>query len=213
VTFPVAIADTMPTATQMDAPLPVPTLSATATLTIGLGAGEEAAFRQFHAEYFDRLLRYHLVVARGDEQIAREALQETFTRVVRHARRFDEPETFWSWLTVLARSAAVDGGRRQHRYWTLLKNYTLGWLRPRATTAPEMDADARLHEHLDHSLAALPPEDRTLLETKYFSGASVRELATQTGQTEKAIESRLLRLRRQLREMILRSLHHEEKAR
>jgi RNA polymerase sigma-70 factor (ECF subfamily) len=177
-------------------------------LTLGLAAGDEGAFRQFHAEYFDRLLRYQLVVARGDEEQAREVLQETFTRVARHARRFDEAEAFWSWLTVLARSAAVDGGRRRSRYWALLKNYALSWWRPKL--APATDADARLHEHLDTALAAMAADDRALLEAKYFAGASVRELAAQNGLTEKAVESRLLRLRRQLRETILHSLHHEE---
>jgi RNA polymerase sigma-70 factor, ECF subfamily len=210
VSFSCAIAEAMPAATQMESPRVAPGLSATATLTLGLAAGEEGMFRQFHAEYFDRLLRYHLVVARGDEQSAREALQETFTRVARHAKRFDDAGAFWSWLTVLAQSAAVDGGRRRRRYWTLLKNYALGWLRPRAAAPVETDADGRLHEHLDRALAALPADDRALLEAKYFAGASVRELAAQSGQTEKAIESRLLRLRRQLREMILRCLHHEE---
>src|ERR1051325_3867078 len=84
----------------------------TADLTRRLAAGEEAAFREFHVAYFDRLLRYLLVVARGDEDAARDALQETFVRVVRHAKRFDCEDAFWSWLTLLARSAAADGGRK-----------------------------------------------------------------------------------------------------
>ena len=63
--------------------------SATAQLTSGLVAGDEEAFRKFHADYFDRLFRYHLVVARGNEEMAREALQETFTRVARKPRQFD----------------------------------------------------------------------------------------------------------------------------
>ncbi len=83
-------------------------VSATAALTGGLAARDEEAFRQFHAAYFDRLLRYHLVIMRGDEHAAHEALQETFLRVVRPPRRCDDEEIFWSWLTVLARSAATD---------------------------------------------------------------------------------------------------------
>ena len=60
--------------------------SPTSVLTRGLAAGDEAAFRQFHEEYFDRLLRYHLILARGDEHAARDALQETLTRVARKGR-------------------------------------------------------------------------------------------------------------------------------
>jgi hypothetical protein len=43
--------------------------SDTAQLTGDLVAGNEEAFRKFHADYFDRLFRYHLVVARGNEEI------------------------------------------------------------------------------------------------------------------------------------------------
>src|SRR2546428_646850 len=82
-------------------------------LTRGLATGDEEAFRKFHAGYFDRLLRYLFVIPKGDQEAAREALQETMTRVVRYARPFDSEEVFWSWLTVLARSAEVDAGRKQ----------------------------------------------------------------------------------------------------
>lgn len=180
-----------------------------AQLTNRLAAGDEEAFRKFHAAYFDRLLRYHLVIARGDEHASREALQETFLRVVRHARRFDDEETFWSWLTVLARSAASDGGRKRQRYWKLLANYARSLIQPNSAHEISDDVDARLDELLAESLNELEPGDRTLVEAKYFQRASVRELALETGLTEKAVESRLLRARRELRKRLLTKLHNE----
>ncbi len=186
--------------------------SPTGALTRRLAQGEEAAFREFHAQYFDRLLRYHLVLARGDEHAARDALQETLMRVARKGRYFETEEAFWCWLTVVARNTAVDGGRRRQRYWATLKKYALGWLHP-APSLPspqENNGDSALFELLDHRLAALDPADRALVEAKYFAGKSTRELAQETGSSEKAVESRLLRLRRQLRESILSDLRHEE---
>jgi len=47
------------------------------------------------------------VVTGGNEHAAREALQAALVRVVRHVRLFDAEDKFWSWLTVLARSALV----------------------------------------------------------------------------------------------------------
>ena len=164
-------------------------------LTAALAAGDESAFREFHAAYFDRLLRYLIVVTRGDEQAARDALQETFTRVARHARRFDAEEKFWSWLTVLARSAAADGGRKRRSYWRLLTSYAQSWM-PSAQPETETDeADERLQSLLLEGLNELRAEDRALIESKYLHGASVRELAAQTNLTEKAVESRLSRAR------------------
>jgi RNA polymerase sigma-70 factor, ECF subfamily len=187
---------------------PSPETSATAVLTRALATGDESAFREFHAQYFDRLLRYHIVLARGDEQSARDALQETLTRVAKKVRQFDDESVFWSWLTVVARSTAIDGGRKRTRYGALLRKLALGWFTP--MPEPATDADAQLHEQLDRALATLDADDRELIEAKYFSAASVRELAGRCSVTEKAIESRLLRLRRQLREFILKSLRHEK---
>ena len=179
-------------------------LSETARLTRGLATGDEEAFREFHQRYFDRLFRYLLVMSRGQETEAEEALQETLCRVARYARRFGAEEVFWCWLTALARSAARDGGRKQRRYWTLLQNYALRWLPLQKD--PDDGAEARLEQTVQGCLAELPPADRALVEAKYLQRLSVRELARQTGLTEKAVESRLVRLRRQLREHLLRKL-------
>ena len=178
-------------------------------LTQGLAAGDESAFGAFHAAYFDRLLRYHLVLARGDETAARDALQETFLRVARSARRFDDPAVFWSWLTVLARSAACDGGRKRFRYARLLAAYARSLLpfQPAPPPAPAPPGD--LESALNTSLAQLEPLDRALLEDKYLRRACVRDLATRSGLSEKAVESRLHRARRDLRARLLKVLRDE----
>lgn len=179
-------------------------------LTAALAAGDEEAFREFHAAYFDRLLRYLIVVTRGDEQAARDALQETFTRVARHARRFDGAEKFWSWLTVLARSAAADAGRKRRSHWRLLASYALSWM-PSPEPETEIDeADQRLQSLMMEGLNGLRGGDRMLIEGKYLHGASVRELAAQSNLTEKAVESRLARAREQLRAGLLERLKNEE---
>jgi RNA polymerase sigma-70 factor (ECF subfamily) len=179
-----------------------------AALTTRMAARDDEAFREFHAQYFDRLLRYHLVLARGDEHAAHEALQETLLRVVRHARRFDDAETFWCWLTVLARSAAADGGRKRNLYWQLIAGYARSLLQRQESSLPD-ETDPSLQQLLDQSITELEPETRALVEGKYLRRASVRELAAETGLTEKAVESRLLRARRELREKILTKLRHE----
>lgn len=122
--------------------------------TAALASGDERAFRKFHEAYFDRLLRYLLVTLRGDEAAAREALQDTFMRVARHVRPFDREDVFWSWLTVLARSAARDHLRQRHRYGRLLGSYASAWFG--RTEGAEIDADEALHAALQHSLTELP---------------------------------------------------------
>ena len=173
-----------------------------AMLTRRLAAGEEAAFREFHAEYFVRLFRYLIVCTRGDEEAARDALQETLIRLVRHVRCFDEKKAFWDWLTVLARSAAADGGRRRSRYGSLLARFALT-----GAPAPEPPPmNGTMHEALERSLEELAPEDRALLARKYEEGVGVRQIAAESGTTESAVESRLVRIRRHLRLLIFKQL-------
>jgi RNA polymerase sigma-70 factor, ECF subfamily len=175
-----------------------PALDATVLLTRQMAAGEEEAFRRFHQLYFDRLYQFLLAVARGREQEARDALQETLVRVARSARPFDSEEVFWCWLKAVARNAARDGGRKQRRYFAFLQDFAF---HPPAPPA-ESDLGAALEECLDE----LSADDRGLIEGKYLEGETVRELSTGAGLTEKAVESRLLRLRRQLRKRLLQKL-------
>jgi len=176
-------------------------------ITAGMAAGDESAFRDFHSAYFDRLLRYLFVVTRGDEDAARDALQETFTRVARHVRPFDTEETFWSWLTLLARHAATDAARKRQRYGALLARFTFFWKTHQAH--PDEFDSARLDQMLAEAITRLEPAERALVQQKYFQHATVRELSAQLQLTEKAVESRLARARRALRAELARALNHE----
>lgn len=175
-------------------------------LTRLMTKGDENAFRQFHDAYFGRLLGYLLVVTQ-DEQLARDALQATLLRVVRHARRFDSEEAFWSWLTVLARSAAADERRRTRRYGSFLERFFERSVIENDSQANE--TRSQLKEALEINLAALPIEDRELLERKYFDRQSVSEIAQKIKLSDKATESRLTRVRQKLRDMVLAQLKHE----
>lgn len=181
-----------------------------AELTARMGANEEAAYRTFFDLYLGRLKRYLLVVTSGREEAAREALQLTLLRVVRHIRRFDSEAIFWSWLTVLARSSVVDEERKRQRYWAALGRF-FWWSKTRQEVTSD-EAEGRLQGLLEESLAVLTAEDRVLIEQKYYDSRSVKDLAVEHATTEKAIESRLVRIRRKLKEAMLAQLKHETAA-
>ena len=178
--------------------------TATALLTRRLAAGEEEAFREFHRLYFDRLYHFLLAVTRGQEQEAQEAMQETLLRLLRHPRVFAEEDVFWCWLKAVARNTARDAHRKHRRYFALLQSFALG--RSRDPLEPVGGPDSRLGSLLEEILDELEPADRLLIENKYLAGETVRELSTTAGLSEKAVESRLLRLRRHLRARILEKL-------
>lgn len=176
-------------------------------LTRRMVAGEELAYREFYAAYYERLHRY-LLVAAGDEQAALDALAATLARVVRHIKVFPTEEVFWSWLSVLARSAFSDQTRKQRRYLALLERFARQSSAERS--GPDSaQADARLRGALARSLEALSPADRQLVDWKYFDRRSVRDIARELQASEKAVDSRLVRVRRKLRETVLRELNDD----
>jgi RNA polymerase sigma-70 factor (ECF subfamily) len=122
-------------------------------------------------------------------------------------RWFDSEAVFWSWLTVLARSSIADELRKRNRYQSLLARF---FQQQQADAdLKSRDADERFLKLLQDEIAGLPADERTLLERKYFDGETVRGLAEEWQTTEKAMESRLLRIRRKLKTAILDRLKNE----
>jgi len=182
---------------------------AVAALTRAMAGGDETAYRIFYDVYFDRLLRYLLVVTGGNEEAARAALQLALVRVVRHVKVFETETIFWSWLTVLARSALADESRKRRRYFSFLEKFT----RHQETGPGAMnngEADEQLRALLERNLNSLPMEERDLVEQKYTLRKSVREIADGQQTTEKAVESRLSRVRRKLKDAVLAELKNEQ---
>jgi len=168
-----------------------------ASLTAAMARGDEDAFREFYDRYINRLLGYLLVLTRGHEGSAREALQSTMLRVVKHIKRFECEPKFWSWLTVLARTALVDQERKRSRYDAALSRYA---------HEDFSVAETHLLDCLKHSVASLPPEEFALIDKKYFEEQSVAQIASAMDTSEKAIESRLVRIRQKLKKQTLELL-------
>ena len=173
-----------------------------------MARGDEAAYRLFYDAYFDRLLRYLLVVTGGNEQAAREALQGALVRLARHVKPFDQEDKVWSWLTVLARSALADDSRKQRRWFAFLERFSRQSELDQ-TALNDGEADRTLRELLAQKVSALLPDEQELITQKYRLHRSVREIAGAQGSTEKAVESKLARVRRKLKDGIMSGLRNE----
>lgn len=166
------------------------------------------AWRTFYNTYFDRLWRFLLVVAAGHEDAAREALQGALVRVARHIKVFHDENVFWSWLTVLARSAFSDETKKRRRYFSFLDRFT--WhASVENDGASNAGIENRLKTLLEDQVAALPPDERELIGQKYFARRTVREIADVLQTTEKAVESKLSRVRKKLKDAALAELKNE----
>jgi RNA polymerase sigma-70 factor (ECF subfamily) len=171
------------------------------TLTTLMRDGRDEAWAEFHWRYYLMLLRYAAARATCPDD-ADEIVQQAYLRIARHIKPFTDETQFCRWLACVVRCAAVDHQRGITRRVVLLEKFA-HWQdlqRTSIVALPGGPADSLAHE----ALAKLPAEDAQLLRLKYCEGWSVDQLAADAHTTPKTIENRLARLRRRLREIILR---------
>ena len=174
-------------------------------LTKAVCRGDEAAFNQFYDLYSLRLYKHLLVLARGNENEAREVLQTVVVKLAKGFKVFDEERRMWGWLCRLARNSYVDlcRVRRREQRFVPLQEHKGEVVEPR-------NEEHRLSASLHHALEQLTGEERELMRAAYVDERPLQELADASGQTYKAVESRLGRLRRKLKTNLLNHLRHEE---
>ena len=160
----------------------------------------KASYDEFFHLYYRRLWAYLAVVASGDNSHIEEALQLTFEKVLRHVRVFDDEEEFWAWLSVIARNAYRDCQRKQMRFTRLLEAVWSNLVSRNRVISEEPEYES---ERLDNALLLLNDSELCLVKHKYFEGCSYREIAYTLGMTEKAVESKLARIRTKLRRLLL----------
>lgn len=176
-------------------------------LTLAIRRGDAAAFARFYDLYSFRLYRFLLVLARGDENQAREVCQAAMTKLAKRFEVFDDEPMLWAWLCALAKNTFIDRYRAQRR-----RDRFVSLEEMPASSAGAENSPGQLSEILREALAALKPEERELMQAAYIDGRPLQELAGASGLTYKAVESRLARLRQKLKEQLLRDLRHENKS-
>ncbi len=186
--------------------------------------------------YFIRLVLDGIGVA----QDAEECVNDLFVAVWQEIGTFDaERGTLRTWLTMRAKYIALD--RRRHlvrrqvhnvqsvdeSQQASYSNYTgrrtmSNWgghdREVRAMLPPHPEASmehlleqSERREELRLALATLPELDRYLIYQRYFKYASTEELAAKTGLTRHAVDTRLWRARKSLRDALEEYIHAYER--
>lgn len=156
---------------------------------------------------------YHLarriIGAAGSEQDSEEVAADAVAAAWQRAAEFDpKRSSLGSWMLMLTKYLALD---RRHNL--LRQRFTAaGEARlvplaaapePVASPTPEQAAiDAEGRRRLHQALGRLPPADRELLERRYFLAQPIGELARELNLSRSALDNRLWRARRALRELL-----------
>lgn len=160
---------------------------------------DEVGMNEFMLHY-SPLMKYIIAPIVKNEHDREECLSEVAMRVWDKIGQYDLGRgSFTAWLTVLVRNTALNFNRaHQDNYGEQLTDDL-----PSSEPSGE-DALLRkeLRDALADALGRLNTRDRILFYRKYYYMQSTAQIAAEVGMTERAVEGRLYRIKKQLREWL-----------
>lgn len=174
-----------------------------------LAGGHDAALNELMERHAERLFHY-LVRSLQDESDAADLAQETFAKVYQHRARFDSRQKFSTWLYAIASNLVRSRyrWRSRHRQVSLdapqqETGVTFGerMADGLATPSESLESNERA-EAVRRAVAGLPEELRLPLVLAEYEEKSQAEIAEILDCTVKAVETRIYRARKHLREAL-----------
>ena len=166
--------------------------------------GSHSAFTAFCHRYSAQLHRYCLTLVSGNEAESYELHQLLLLRIAKHPKAISNETELWRWLKRIMRTARIDMARKQQRYGKAMQLY---WEHVTTTAPDPPQVERSITGLIMDELADLNEDEREVVEKKYLEGWSVRSIAEALGASEKAIESRLTRARKNLRARVSEKLN------
>jgi RNA polymerase sigma-70 factor (ECF subfamily) len=149
-----------------------------------------------------------------NQHLCEEVVQETMLKAIRELRNYDPARAngnIFPWLTGLARNeiqrllSREKAAASLQSLWLKMDEELLA-IYSRLEAEPLADEVLRREETrelVNATMSQLAPHYREALEAKYLDGKSVRDMASASNVTEKAMESQLTRARKAFRETFL----------
>jgi RNA polymerase sigma factor (sigma-70 family) len=160
---------------------------------------------RMRSDTFERLFEEHgarlysfLAYRTGNRALAEDLTSETFERVLRSRQRFDPRKgSERRWLYTIALNLLRDHARRQTHEDRVLQHVGAG-------NAPE-SADPALaavehRDELQRALSRLSEDEREALALRFGADLKLHEVARVLGEGESAVEGRIYRALRKLRD-------------
>ncbi len=168
-------------------------------LLAGFVRGEHEAFERIVATYQPRVSRlaWRLLGWTGDVE---DVVQDVFVAALEQRHKFRGDSGLWPWLTAITLNKCRS---RLRRHFLRLR-----WMRGQNREEPASQPSD--HESLRDetsvkvraAVRALPPRDREVIALYYLEDRSVAQICQMLGKTENAIDVRLHRARKRLKELL-----------
>lgn len=150
--------------------------------------------------HYGPLMRYIIAPILQNPQDREDCLSEVSMRVWEKIGQFDsEKGSFHAWLTAITRNTALNHARKA--------SGSSAEELSESTPSPELSPEEALlkkerQEALKTALNRLSYKDRLLFYRKYYYRQSTAQIAAELGMTERAVEGKLYRVKKQLRKSL-----------
>ena len=150
--------------------------------------------------HYGPLMRYIIAPILQNPQDREDCLSEVSMRVWEKIGQFDgEKGSFCAWLTAITRNTALNHARKA--------SGSSAEELSESTPSPELSPEETLlkkerQEALKTALSRLSYKDRLLFYRKYYYRQSTAQIAAELGMTERAVEGKLYRVKKQLRKSL-----------
>ncbi|MGQ9495147.1 MAG: RNA polymerase sigma factor [Thermoanaerobaculaceae bacterium] len=169
--------------------------------------GDEQAFGELASRYEAKLRMYVWQIV-GEEETARDIVQEAFCKAWTNLDRYDPTYRFSTWLFRIAHNLAVDSLRRQKHVVVPLESVDEEgevWQLPLPTSTRnpmEQLANKELALALEKEVAKLPPRLRELIVLRHVLGLAYQEIADLKGLPLGTVKNKLFRAHSVLRKAL-----------
>ncbi|MGG0719349.1 RNA polymerase sigma factor [Robertmurraya massiliosenegalensis] len=160
------------------------------SLLHGIKSGDKEAFRTLYNQQIDKALRVAILITKNQE-LAKEATQETFIRVYRNISSYDSSRPFDPWFYRILTNECNRIMKKESKI-----SYQQDYLEGDVEDSTNKTED---FSELNEAIQSLNELYRTPIILKYLKGFSEREISTVLETNQNTIKSRLHKGRTLLR--------------
>ena len=163
--------------------------------------GDERAFAALYDRYQRRLLNYFHRMLWNDRELARDQVQELFTKLAQRPASYDPTRPFRTWLFSVANNMCKNAYRHQDVVKAAALELRQAPDRVEAQNGVEVDRE-RFRDRLDEELDRLDPDHKATFVMRYHEDMAIKEIAAAFGCSEGTVKSRLFYTLKKLAERL-----------
>ncbi|MFO1444845.1 RNA polymerase sigma factor [Bacillus sp. Bva_UNVM-123] len=155
-------------------------------------------------QYQKRLFHVAYGITR-DYYLAQDIVQETFIKAYQKLEMVEDEEKLGAWLSTIATRTAIDFIRKESRVNERLDNYIdIEKTNVKMSQNVELEVEMNfVQNEITNYINDLPSDQKRVYELKNDFGLKEREIADILMINQNTVKTRLYRIRKQLREMLL----------